>query len=144
MGERNGSIKSFQDLDVYQKLKRLHLEIDELSLRFPKHELYELGSQMRRSSNSAPANLAETWNNKHTKIYLEGISRAIGEVQETEHHLDIARCKKYLDTESHSEFVTRYKECERMLWGLAKAVKFSDSSHLSPLTSHLSRSSAHA
>ena len=86
MGEKK-KIESFEDLEVYQKLLELHLEISEIPLNFPKHELYELGSQIRRSSNSIPANLAEGWNNKHINIYLEGINRAFGEYQETLHHL---------------------------------------------------------
>jgi four helix bundle protein len=45
-------ITSFRDLDI-----------SEISLTFPKFELYELGSQIRRSSNSAPTNIAEGWNN---------------------------------------------------------------------------------
>ena len=116
-------IKSFRDLEVYQKLLQLHLEVSELALKFPKYELYELGSQLRRSSNSAPANLAEGWNNKHTNIYLEGISRAIGELQETQHHVDVAHRKGYLDEPQHQALVMRYEECGKMLWGLAAAVE---------------------
>lgn len=44
-----------EDLEVYKKLFHLVLEVHELTMTFPKHELYELGSQLRRSSNSAPA-----------------------------------------------------------------------------------------
>lgn len=116
-------INSFRDLEVYQKLVQLHLDVSEMTLRFPKHELYELGSQLRRASNSAPANLAEGWNNKHTKIYLEGISRAIGEIQEAGHHVDVARRKGYLDDSQHQELAARYTECGKMLWGLAAAVE---------------------
>ncbi|MEW6096164.1 MAG: four helix bundle protein [bacterium] len=54
-------IRSYEDLEVYQKLCELHLEICEFTYTFPKHELYELGSQIPRSSNSSPANLAEGW-----------------------------------------------------------------------------------
>jgi hypothetical protein len=46
-------IQSFRDLRVYQKLKALHLAVHRLSLDFPKFEMYELGSQVRKSSNSA-------------------------------------------------------------------------------------------
>ena len=53
------------ELMVYRRLVELHLRVHELSLAFPRFELYELGAQMRRSSNSAPANLAEGFNNKH-------------------------------------------------------------------------------
>ena len=134
------SIKNFRDLEVYQKLFQLHLEVDKLTRRFPKHELYELGSQLRRSSNAAPANLVEGWNNKHTNIYLEGINRAIGEVQETEHHVEVARHKQYLDAAVHQELIRRYDECGKMLWGLARAVERSAEAldartpHLTPST----------
>lgn len=59
----------FQDLEVYQRLLKLSLEIHDLTMTFPKFELYELGSQLRRSSNSGPANLAEGFGNKHKYFY---------------------------------------------------------------------------
>ena len=39
-----------EDLNVYKKLCDLAIEVSELSLKFPRFELYELGSQVRRSS----------------------------------------------------------------------------------------------
>ncbi len=47
-----------EDLKVYQKLCDLAIEVNDLSLSFPRFELYELGSQVRRSSNGGAANLA--------------------------------------------------------------------------------------
>lgn len=64
---KGGKIESFEDLDVYQKLCQLHLEVSQASLRFLKFELHELGPQLRRSSNASPANIAEGWNNRHIK-----------------------------------------------------------------------------
>ncbi|MCK4223781.1 MAG: four helix bundle protein [candidate division Zixibacteria bacterium] len=116
------NIKSFEDLDVYKKLCELHLKISEVSLKFPKFELYELGSQIRRSSNSIPANIAEGWNNKHTNIYLESINRAQGELQETKHHLYIAYRKKYLSEEIYREYFEKCNECGRMLRGLEQSL----------------------
>jgi four helix bundle protein len=111
-----------EDLDVYKKLRDLHLEVHELSLRFPKFELYELGSQVRRSSNSAPANLAEGFGNKHTAIFAECISRAQGEIRETKHHLHIACRKGYLSKETYSDLYNRYEECSKMLYGLENSL----------------------
>ena len=108
-------VKSFRELRVYQKLKALHLEVHARSLQFPKFELYELGSQVRRSSNSAPAILAEGWGSRHTNIYIEAINRSLGEVRETQHHLDIAKDKGYLDPPSFSELDEAYDHCGRML-----------------------------
>jgi len=64
-------IESFEDLEVYQRLCDLYLEISEASLKFPQFELFELGSQLRGSSNASPANIAEGWNNRHINIYSE-------------------------------------------------------------------------
>ena len=85
-----------EDLKVYNRLVELALKIHFVSLGFPIIERYELGSQLRRSSNSAPANVAECFGNKHTKIYLEGISRAQGEIRETIHHLQMSKLKHYI------------------------------------------------
>ena len=43
-----------EDLDVYQKLRQLHIEVSALTQQRPTEEKYELGSQVRRSSNSSP------------------------------------------------------------------------------------------
>ena len=115
-------IESYKDLDVYQKLVELHLQLNDLSQTFPKFELYELGSQIRRSSNSAPANLAEGWNNKHINIYLEGINRAQGEINETQHHLFVAYRKKYLDEKSFNFYEGEYTICGKMLTNLKRSL----------------------
>ena len=116
------TIHSFEDLVVYQRLVELHLEVNELTMSFPRHEMYELGSQLRRSSNAVAAILAEAWNNKHVSVYLEGINRALGELRETRHHLTIASRKNYVDPASLAGFTERYDECGRMLRGLELAL----------------------
>lgn len=112
-----------KDLKVYEKLFKLVLGVHILTMTFPRFELYELGSQLRRSSNSAPANLAEGFGNKHTNIYTECISRSQGEIRETIHHLRIAYKKKYLTKEKLDYFVNEYKECSKMLYGLEKSLE---------------------
>jgi four helix bundle protein len=115
-------IRRFEDLEVYCKLCELHLEVNRFSLEFPKFELHELGSQIRRSSNSIAANIAEGWNNRHINIYLEGINRALGELQETKHHLYVAFRKGYLDEKVYKEYLEKYNECSRMLRGLEQSL----------------------
>ena len=110
------------DLEVYQRLFKLALLVHEITLRFPKFEMFELGSQLRRSSNSAPANLAEGFGNKHTNIFTETISRAQGEVRETVHHLRLACSKKYLTQDKFNSYLNDYEECSKMLYGLEKSL----------------------
>ena len=112
-----------EDLDVYKKLFKLALEVYKLTMTFPKFEMYELGSQLRRSSNSSPANLAEGFGNKHTNIYTESISRAQGEIRETKHHLRVAYEKKYIMKEKLEYFINAYEECSKMLYGLERSLE---------------------
>jgi len=134
-------IESYEDLEVYQKLCELHLEVNEMTFTFPKFELFELGSQLRRSSNSAPANIAEGWNNKHTNIYLEGINRAQGEIRETKHHIKMAFKKRYIEEPRCKDLTSRYDECGRMLTGLENSLNswksMTKNHRLSPKTRNL-------
>ncbi len=120
--DHRAPIRRFQDLDVYRKLVDLHISVHHSTLGFPNYERYELGSQLRRSSNAIPANLAETWNNRHISIYLEGINRAFGELRETTHHLWVALRKGHLSKEEYEQLESGYEECSRMLRGLEKSL----------------------
>jgi four helix bundle protein len=91
-------------------------------LSFPNFKIYGLDSQIRRSSNSIAANIAEDWNNKHLNIYLEGINRAQAELQETKHHLYMAYRENYLSEESYGEYLEKYNECGKMLRGLEQSL----------------------
>jgi four helix bundle protein len=112
-----------EDLLVYQKLCELHIKVCELTNEWPKEERYELGSQVRRSSNSSPAQLAEKNDDRHVRNKIEGINISRGEAGETIHHLYIAKQKGYLTEESYASLKARYKECIRMLNGLEKALE---------------------
>ena len=58
---------SYRDLDVYKESFSQHLEIHKLSLQLPKFELYELGSQVRRSSDSIVSNIVEGYGRRRYK-----------------------------------------------------------------------------
>jgi four helix bundle protein len=60
-----------EDLEIYKKLCQLHIEVCDLTRTWPKEEKYELGSQVRRSSNSAPAQLAEKNDDRHIQTRLK-------------------------------------------------------------------------
>ncbi len=112
-----------EDLNVYQKLCQLHIEVCDLASNWPKEEKYELAGQIRRSSNSAPANLAEKHSDRHIRNKIEGANRARGEALETIHHLYIAKLKSYIDDTTYNNFRNRYLECVRMLNGLERTLE---------------------
>ena len=70
-----------EDLQVYQKLCQLHLEICQRVKAWPSDERFELTSQIRRSSNSAPANLAEKHSDRHVKNKIEGVRAEKAEIE---------------------------------------------------------------
>lgn len=117
------SYMDVEDLEVYQKLCRLHIEICDLSHAWPSEEKYELGSQIRRASNSSPAQLAEKNDDRHVRNKIEGVNRSRGEAAETIHHLFVAKEKGYITAEIYQSFGARYKECVRMLNGLEKTLE---------------------
>ena len=112
-----------EDLEVYQRLCKLHIEVCDLSHEWPQEERYELDSQVRRSSNSSPAQLAEKHDDRHIRNKIEGINRSRGEAGETVHHLFIAKLKGYIEPSIYSTYRNRYKECIRMLNGLEKSLE---------------------
>jgi four helix bundle protein len=67
---QNREARGFRDLRVYQLAYRLTMEIFELSKTFPKDERYSLTDQIRRSSRSVPANIAEGIANGGIRISL--------------------------------------------------------------------------
>ena len=115
-------IHSVEDLEVYKRSFDLAMRVHDLSLGFPKFELYELGSQMRRSSNSVAANLAEGWGNRHLRVYLECVTRALGELRETRHHLRMAERKDYSEGRTIPAMLEDYEECRLMLLGLQRSL----------------------
>jgi four helix bundle protein len=117
------SFRSVEDLQVYQKLCGLHIEVCEVSDGWPRHERFELTSQVRRSSNSAPAQLAEKHDDRHIRNKIEGVNRSRGEVGETIHHLYVASMKRYIELSGYLVFKERYRECIRMLNGMERTLE---------------------
>ncbi len=83
--------KSFRDLEVYKLARELAQEIFKLSKCFPKEETYALTDQIRRSSRSVGAQIAEAWaKRRYEKHFISKLTDADGEQQETHHWLETA------------------------------------------------------
>ena len=82
-------MKSYRDLDIYNESKKLAIEVHKISLKFPKLELYEEGSQVRRSSKSVTSNIVEGYGRRRYKAdYIKYLIYAQSECDETIVHLD--------------------------------------------------------
>lgn len=94
-----------------------------MSHRWQAEEKFELGSQVRRSSNSAAAQIAEKYDDRHVRNKVEGVNRSRGEAAETVHHLFVAHLKAYESREAYEKYRDRYQECIRRLNGLERALE---------------------
>ncbi|HEX2969159.1 MAG TPA: four helix bundle protein [Bacteroidales bacterium] len=109
-------IESFKDLIVYQKAYKLGMEIFEISKKFPKEEKFSLTDQLRRSSRSVTANIAESWaKRRYEKSFIYKLSDSLGEEFETESWLDYAHDCSYIDHPIHEHLLDEYKEVRKIL-----------------------------
>jgi four helix bundle protein len=97
----------YKDLRVYQTAYHLAMEIFRLSKGFPQDERYALVSQIRRSSRSVVANLAEGYGKRqYSNAFVNRLSGCDAEATETRVGLDFARDCGYLSNESHAQLVS--------------------------------------
>jgi four helix bundle protein len=101
-------MKTHQDLEIYKKGFSLFLKTHAASKMLPKYELYELGSQLRRSADSIITNIVEGYGRKHYKNdFIKFLIYSSASTLETIHHLEKLIS---LYPEKESEFKNLMKE----------------------------------
>jgi four helix bundle protein len=99
----------FKELIAYKKAFQLAMEIHNISKVFPKEEKYSLTDQIRRSSRSTCANLAEAYRKKiYPKHFITKLTNSDGENSETNVWLDFALACEYITKEIYDPL---YAEC---------------------------------
>ena len=102
-------VQSFRDLEVYKLARRLSLKIYELTKSFPNEEMYSLTDQIRRSSRSVGAQIAEAWaKRRYEKHFTSKLTDADGEQQETQHWIETSLDCNYLSVEQGKDLLERY------------------------------------
>lgn len=117
---------SFRDLIVYRKARELALEIFRLTKHFPREEAYSLTDQIRRSSRSTGAQIAEAWaKRRYEKHFVSKLTDSDGEQQETQHWIETAFDCEYISQEEAKALIEKCMEIGRLLGGMmAKAEQF--------------------
>ena len=118
--KRNKSnYNGYRDLKVFQFSYKLAMDIFEITKTFPKEERFSLTDQIRRSSRSIPANIAEAWKKRlYPKMFVSKIVDAAGEAGETEVWLGVSKDAGYLPKGKYEELISGYDEINRMLYGM--------------------------
>lgn len=97
-----GNIRSYKELRVYQAAMDAAMQIFELTKKFPIEEKYSMVDQMRRSSRSVCANIAEAWRKRRYRAhFVSKLSDAEAEAEETRVWLEFAnRCGYLVEDEA--------------------------------------------
>ena len=114
------NIRSFRELKVWQKAMSVALRVFELTKSFPVEERYSLVDQVRRSSRSVPANIAEAWRKRrYPAAFVSKLNDAEGEAAETQTHLEIALRCRYLQEAAFQELDDDIEQILAMLVTMA-------------------------
>lgn len=109
-------VKSFKELEVYKLSRQLSKKIFEISKNFPKEEMYSLTDQIRRSSRSIGAQIAEAWaKRKYEKHFVSKLTDADGEQQETQHWIETALDCSYISKEIANHLLSDYISIGKMI-----------------------------
>jgi four helix bundle protein len=114
------AVRHFRDLDVYQNALKTALRVYELSKKFPDGERYALTDQIRRSSRSVCANIAEGWRKRrYTAAFISKLSDSEGEAAETQVHMEFAFRHGYI---GNAEFEAIDNAYEQILSQLVRMI----------------------
>jgi four helix bundle protein len=111
-------VRHFRELRVYQQAFTAASQIYRLSKHWPKEERYSLTNQIRRSSRSVCANIAEAWRKRrYLAHFVSKLSDADSEAAETQVWLDFALDCGYINEDDHNSLYATY---ENIAGGLVK------------------------
>ncbi len=112
--------QDFKKLKIWQKAHELMVQIYVLSKTFPKDELFNLISQIRRAALSVPANIAEAQGRYHDAETIHFLYNARGSAEEVRSHLIAALDITYI---SKNDFDTLEKEYVGLIMGINSFIK---------------------
>lgn len=113
-----------EDSDIYKLAKRMAVEVHQMTLNeLPKFEMYEQGTQIRRSSKSVVANFVEGYGRRHYNAeYIKFLTYALASCDETKAHLELLHETSSIQPDRFQYFYTNYRKIGGMLYNLRQSV----------------------
>ena len=117
-------IKSYEDLEIYKESYKLAMKLYRESLKFPKFELYEEGSQVRRSSRSITTNIVEGFGRRRYKNeFIKYLTYAHASCDETKVHLNFIFDCGYISKTDFQSYIRDYKYLGSKIYNFIKSVE---------------------
>ena len=119
-----GKPQSYEDLEIYQLAKQHAVEVHRMTLdKLPRFEMYEEGAQIRRSSKSIVANIAEGFGMRRYKgDFVRYLTIALASCDETKVHLELLHECGSLNKERFEYFTERYRMLGAKIYSFREAV----------------------
>ena len=114
-----GYVKSFRELEVYKLAREVSREIFIMSKEFPNEERYSLTDQIRRSSRSVGAQIAEAWGKRRYEMhFISKLTDADAEQLETQHWLEVSEESHYIDSMTRDHLLRKCESISKMLYSM--------------------------
>ena len=126
------TIKSFEELIIWQESRKFTSNIYKLTKNFPKEELYGLTSQIRRASISIMSNVAEGFDRKTTKEFIHFLIIARASASEVQNDLYISLDLNYIDKESFKTTYDHAQKIAKLINGMINYLKSQTESYTKP------------
>ncbi len=116
-------MKNYKKLTVWAKSHKLVLMIYSVTAKFPKHEQFNLTSQMRRAATSTPTNIAEGCGKYTQRDFARYLQNAQGSAQEVEYLCFLSYELNYLNAAEFERCDSLVNEVKAMLIGLISKIR---------------------
>ena len=114
----------YEDSKIYQLAKQMAVEVHQMTLnQLPQFEMYEQGTQIRRSSKSVVANFVEGYGRQMYKAeYTKFLTYALASCDETKAHLELLHETRSLQPDRFQYFYDNYRKIGGMLYNLRQTI----------------------
>lgn len=119
-------MKNYKDLFVWQKAHALVLDVYRVSKKFPREEMYNLTSQLRRAAISTPTNIAEGCGKFTQRDFANYLQTAFGSAQESDYLIFLSLELGYITMDEFKKLDVQVGEVKAMLLGLLGKVRKDD------------------
>ena len=116
-------IKSYTDLEVWQRARAIIPRIYKLTGIFPKTETYSLASQMQRAAISILSNIAEGYSRRGLKDYIQFVSMAIGSACELDTQLYVVQDLEYASEKQLAGLREELTILQKQLYSLRQSLE---------------------
>jgi four helix bundle protein len=116
-------LKSFRELEVWQRSHGMVLEVYRVTSSFPKDERFGIISQLRRAASSIPANIAEGFGRRSTKELLQCLAIANGSLEEVRYFILLSHDLGYLQNEPMQSLNDQLDSVAQMIAALSRSLR---------------------